>query len=81
MLKWLQLKRQKEKQYPIPPVSKDESRVSPALCRHYKAIKTAMENENLAEVGNRQRRLAKNGAPVPITLSQVKDLIEEYKCY
>lgn len=67
-----------EREFTIPDVKFDDQAVSPAVIRHLKVIEQAMLEDDVLEVGNRQRRLAKAGHEVPTKLSQVRELLRKY---
>jgi hypothetical protein len=75
--RWL-FRRKKEREFPIPPVSRDHDTVPPAVIRHLKVIRDAMASGDTKTVGNRQRRLMKLGLEVPTRPSHVTDLLEKY---
>lgn len=76
--RWFTRKDDSEEEFHIPAMSKDNDYQPPAVQRHYRAIKEAMERKDYIEVGNRQRRLAKLGVEVPTKLSHVNELLEFY---
>jgi hypothetical protein len=75
--RWL-FRRKKEREFPIPPVSRDHDTVPPAVIRHLKVIGEAMAAGDTATVGNRQRRLMKLGIEVPTKPSHVEDMLRKY---
>jgi hypothetical protein len=76
--RWL-FRKKKERDFPIPPVSKDHETVPPAVIRHLKVIAMAMASGDTQTVGNRQRRLMKLGVEVPTKPSHAEDLLRKYE--
>lgn len=79
MFKWFRRASDTEPEFTIPDTKYDNTYTPPAVMRHLEVIKQAMLDGNRAEVGNRQRRLAKLGVEVPTKLSHVNDMLEKYR--
>jgi hypothetical protein len=70
----------KEKVFKVPDVRRanEHAGVPAAVIRHYHVMRDAMKRDDVKTVANRQIRLLRGGAEIPLTLSQCDDMLEKY---